>query len=157
MGRRVARKRGYFLAPHIPAPTTVKCQRACPAAAAGGLTSTGKSGGNPAAARAARRPARATTLGGLLGEGEKARGAECSVSPAGPAEKMEPAALSAEACCCGDVVAVNGGISDFALSLATTMFVRFRETPERLQVSLVETRRSDGGVKYEHVASCHHR
>jgi hypothetical protein len=33
------------------------------------------------------------------------------------------------------------------------MFVRFRETPERIQVSLVETRRSDGRVKHEHVAS----
>jgi hypothetical protein len=34
-----------------------------------------------------------------------------------------------------------------------TMFVRFRETAYRLQVSLVETRRVDGKVRHEHVAS----
>jgi len=33
------------------------------------------------------------------------------------------------------------------------MFVRFRNSVKRLQVSLVETRRVDGGVKSEHVAS----
>jgi len=33
------------------------------------------------------------------------------------------------------------------------MFVRFRETTHRLQVSLVETSRSDGKVRHEHVAS----
>jgi hypothetical protein len=33
------------------------------------------------------------------------------------------------------------------------MFVRFRDTPDRLHVSLVETRRCDGRVKYEHIAS----
>jgi hypothetical protein len=33
------------------------------------------------------------------------------------------------------------------------MFVRFRETPYRLQVSLVETRRVDGKVRHQHVAS----
>jgi hypothetical protein len=33
------------------------------------------------------------------------------------------------------------------------MFVRFRETPYRLQLSLVETRRADGKVRHEHVAS----
>jgi hypothetical protein len=33
------------------------------------------------------------------------------------------------------------------------MFVRFRQTPSRLQVSLVETRRALGKVRHEHVAS----
>ena len=33
------------------------------------------------------------------------------------------------------------------------MFVRFRQTPTRLQVSLVETRRAEGKVKHEHIAS----
>ena len=33
------------------------------------------------------------------------------------------------------------------------MFVRFRETPRRLQLSLVETRRINGKVRHEHVAS----
>lgn len=33
------------------------------------------------------------------------------------------------------------------------MFVRFRETPRRLQLSLVETRREGGKVRHEHVAS----
>ena len=33
------------------------------------------------------------------------------------------------------------------------MFVRFRQTAYRLQVSLVETRRAEGKVKHEHVAS----
>jgi hypothetical protein len=33
------------------------------------------------------------------------------------------------------------------------MFVRFRETASRLQVILVETRRVDGKVRYEHMAS----
>lgn len=33
------------------------------------------------------------------------------------------------------------------------MFVRFRQTPTRLQVSLVETRRVDGKVRHEHLAS----
>lgn len=33
------------------------------------------------------------------------------------------------------------------------MFVRFRETQSRLQVSLVEARRTDGTVRHEHVAS----
>jgi hypothetical protein len=33
------------------------------------------------------------------------------------------------------------------------MFVRYRETPSRLQVSLIETRRLDGKVRHEHVAS----
>jgi hypothetical protein len=33
------------------------------------------------------------------------------------------------------------------------MFVRFRETPRRLQQSLVETRREGGKVRHEHVAS----
>jgi hypothetical protein len=33
------------------------------------------------------------------------------------------------------------------------MFVRFRQTPRRLQASLVETRRRDGKVRHEHVAS----
>jgi hypothetical protein len=33
------------------------------------------------------------------------------------------------------------------------VFVRFRETPHRLQLSLVETRRIDGKVRHEHVAS----
>ena len=33
------------------------------------------------------------------------------------------------------------------------MFVRFRLTPTRFQVSLVETRRVDGRVRHEHVAS----
>jgi hypothetical protein len=33
------------------------------------------------------------------------------------------------------------------------MFVRFRQTGRRLQVSLIETRRHDGKVKHEHVAS----
>jgi len=33
------------------------------------------------------------------------------------------------------------------------MFVRFRQTKHHLQVSLVETRRIDGRVRQEHVAS----
>ncbi len=33
------------------------------------------------------------------------------------------------------------------------MFVRFRQTHHRLQVSIVETRRVDGKVRHEHVAS----
>src|SRR5258708_36706053 len=33
------------------------------------------------------------------------------------------------------------------------MFARFRETPNRLQVSIVETRRLDGRVRHEHIAS----
>jgi hypothetical protein len=33
------------------------------------------------------------------------------------------------------------------------MFVRFRETPYRLAMSLVETRRENGKVRHEHVAS----
>jgi hypothetical protein len=33
------------------------------------------------------------------------------------------------------------------------MFVRFRETPRRLQLSLIETRREGGKVRHEHVAS----
>jgi hypothetical protein len=33
------------------------------------------------------------------------------------------------------------------------MFVRFRETPTRLQLSLVETRREGGKVRHEHIAS----
>ena len=33
------------------------------------------------------------------------------------------------------------------------MFVRFRQTKHRLQLSLVETRRADGKVQHEHVAS----
>jgi hypothetical protein len=32
------------------------------------------------------------------------------------------------------------------------MFVRFRQTDYRLQVSLVETRRLDGKVRHEHIA-----
>jgi hypothetical protein len=33
------------------------------------------------------------------------------------------------------------------------MFARFRQTPYRLQISLVETRLVDGKVRHEHVAS----
>jgi hypothetical protein len=33
------------------------------------------------------------------------------------------------------------------------MFTRFRQTRHRLQVSLVETRRLNGKVRHEHVAS----
>jgi hypothetical protein len=33
------------------------------------------------------------------------------------------------------------------------MFARFRQTPNRLQVSVVETRRIDGKVRHEHIAS----
>jgi hypothetical protein len=33
------------------------------------------------------------------------------------------------------------------------MFVRFRPTTSRLQVSLIETRRADGRVRHEHIAS----
>ena len=33
------------------------------------------------------------------------------------------------------------------------MFVRFQQAGDRLQVSLVETRRVDGGVRHEHIAS----
>src|SRR5712691_5274873 len=36
---------------------------------------------------------------------------------------------------------------------ATTMFVRFRSSRERLQISLVEARRLNGSVRQEHVAS----
>jgi hypothetical protein len=32
------------------------------------------------------------------------------------------------------------------------MFVRFRQTAQRLQASLVETRRIDGKVRHEHIA-----
>ena len=39
------------------------------------------------------------------------------------------------------------------ITLATTMFVRFRQSSRRLQVSLVETRRVDGKVRHEHVGS----
>jgi hypothetical protein len=33
------------------------------------------------------------------------------------------------------------------------MFIRFRETPHRLQLSLVETRWVDGKVRHEHFPS----
>jgi hypothetical protein len=33
------------------------------------------------------------------------------------------------------------------------MFIRFRNKQQRLQVSLIETRRSDGKVRHEHIAS----
>jgi hypothetical protein len=33
------------------------------------------------------------------------------------------------------------------------MFVRFRQTPYRLKVSIIETRRIDGKVRHEHIAS----
>ena len=33
------------------------------------------------------------------------------------------------------------------------MFVRFRQTRHRLQLSLAETRRIDGRVRHEHIAS----
>jgi hypothetical protein len=36
---------------------------------------------------------------------------------------------------------------------ATTMFARFRPSPYRLQVSIVETRRVGGKVRHEHIAS----
>jgi hypothetical protein len=36
---------------------------------------------------------------------------------------------------------------------ATTMLVHFRETPYGLVMSLVETRRENGRVRHEHVAS----
>lgn len=36
---------------------------------------------------------------------------------------------------------------------ATTMFVRFRQTGSRLPASLIETRRVDGKVRHEHIAS----
>jgi hypothetical protein len=48
---------------------------------------------------------------------------------------------------------VDCGHPDIAIKLATTMFVRFRETPRRLQLSLVETSREGGKVRHEHVAS----
>jgi hypothetical protein len=48
---------------------------------------------------------------------------------------------------------VDCGHPDIAIILATTMFVRFRETSRRLQLSLVETRREGGKVRHEHVAS----
>jgi hypothetical protein len=35
----------------------------------------------------------------------------------------------------------------------TGMFVRYRQTESRLQVSLIETRRIDGKVRHEHIAS----
>ena len=87
MGRRVARKRSYFLAPHLPAPTTFKRQRACPAAAARGVTSAGKSRGSAPADRAARRPGRAPTIRGLLCEAEKPRATKSSAGPTSPAQK----------------------------------------------------------------------
>jgi hypothetical protein len=34
-----------------------------------------------------------------------------------------------------------------------TMFARFRQTPHRLQVSIIETHRVDGRVRHEHIAS----
>jgi hypothetical protein len=39
------------------------------------------------------------------------------------------------------------------MRLATTMFVRFRQTPRRRQVSILKTRRKAGKVANEHVAS----
>jgi len=36
---------------------------------------------------------------------------------------------------------------------ATTMFARFRPSPYRLQVSIVETRRVGGKVRHQHIAS----
>src|SRR5690242_13132208 len=33
------------------------------------------------------------------------------------------------------------------------MFVRYRETKRKLQASLIETRRADGKVQHEHIAS----
>jgi hypothetical protein len=33
------------------------------------------------------------------------------------------------------------------------MFVRFRGSPNRLQISIVETRRLNGRVRHEHIAS----
>jgi hypothetical protein len=36
---------------------------------------------------------------------------------------------------------------------ATTLFVRFRRSPYRLQVSIVETRRVGGKVRHEHIVS----
>jgi hypothetical protein len=35
------------------------------------------------------------------------------------------------------------------------MFVRYRQTQSRLQASLVETRRINGKVRHEHIASLH--
>jgi hypothetical protein len=37
--------------------------------------------------------------------------------------------------------------------VATTMFVRFRQSPYRLHLSIVENRRVDGRVRHEHIAS----
>jgi hypothetical protein len=39
------------------------------------------------------------------------------------------------------------------MGLAAAMFVRFHQTPRRLQVSIVETRRKAGKIASEHVAS----
>jgi hypothetical protein len=51
------------------------------------------------------------------------------------------------------VVVSFQSVSHFSICYATTMFVRFRETGTSLQATLVETRRVDGKVRHEHVAT----
>ncbi|MFZ1107782.1 MAG: hypothetical protein WAN43_05485 [Rhodomicrobium sp.] len=51
------------------------------------------------------------------------------------------------------VVAQNHEFFENAGKSATTMFVRFRQSRNRLQVSLIETRRVQGKVRHEHIAS----
>jgi len=46
----------------------------------------------------------------------------------------------------GDVLAKFLANPDMPITLATTMFVRFCQSPRRLQLSLVETRRENGKV-----------
>jgi hypothetical protein len=43
--------------------------------------------------------------------------------------------------------------ADVRVKMPIQMFVRFRQTQTRLQVSLIETRRIDGRVRHEHIAS----
>ena len=54
---------------------------------------------------------------------------------------------------CAIVVACSTMKRGCSSYCATTMFIRFRQTPKRLQISLVETRRVDGKVRHQHVAA----
>jgi hypothetical protein len=47
---------------------------------------------------------------------------------------------------------VTGTTGDDPCYATTAMFVRFRQPAQRLQASLVETRRSNGKVRHEHIA-----
>ena len=51
------------------------------------------------------------------------------------------------------VVVYSALLAAFIAEVATTMFVRFRSARRRLQASLIETRRIEGKVCHEHIAS----